>query len=265
MPIYATKHWLTESTATVPLYLRSRNELLDEMDALKKELALSNSRDSTLARLSAENESLRSLLHTEERGRIAASVIARPPFIPYDALLLDRGSNDGIHEDAVVFLGEDQAIGIVSRVFGKTSLVTLFSSPGIETTVYVFGPDIYTTAYGEGGGVVRVSVPQGILLESGNIVVMPTLDAGVLGLVTEVVSVSTQPEQHGYVVREIPTQSLKTVTVSTQGLETISFEEAQENVDNHRYEVLKIEVPEEIIVDVTATSTSLDPQTEEDI
>ncbi len=256
-PVYVIRHWMTESTATVPLYFRSRNELLTQIDALEERLAALGGRDAKLTQLTAENDELRGLLSIHDDVRIGAGVIARPPYLPYDALLIDRGSEDGVKENALVYYAHDRAIGIVSRVFSQSALVSLFSTPGMESTVYVIGPDVFTTAYGEGSGVTRVTIPQGIPLTEGDVVILPSLEVGVLGAVSAVESVSTQPEQNGFVTFEVPLQSMRTVSVSTRTLETVSFDDAQTYMEQLDYEALSIDVPEmyRMPVDVSASTT----------
>ncbi len=243
-PMYAVTSWFHESTAPLPQYLRDRSELLSEIDRLKKELAARTGSDAVIGRLAGENEALRSLLgNGDESPRIAAGVIARPPGIPYDALLIDQGSVDGIEEGTVVYHAHDETIGFVSKVFEKSALVTLFSTPGVKGTAYIFGPNIFVRMFGEGGGVLRLSVPQGISIKVGDVVVLPTLEAGILGLVSEVRSVPTEPEQEAFVTFERPIQSIYRVAVSTRKLESITFEEAERFIAAWEYHALGIDIP----------------------
>lgn len=254
-PVYSFRHWMAESSATVPLYFRSRTELLGEIAALKDQLAALSGSDAAIERMRIENDELRSLLSIYDEERVAAAVVARPPYVPYDALLIDRGSNDGIREGAIVYYAHDRAIGVVARTFAQSALVTLFSSPGIMSTVYLIGPNVFTTAYGEGGGVMRVTVPQGIPLMEGDVAVVPSLAVGILGAVSAVASVSTEPEQNGFITFEVPLQSIRAVSVSPRTIEHVDFDTAQEYMKALDYTALGIEVPEAYRVPVTATST----------
>jgi len=255
-PLYGVRSWFVESSGTVPLYFRERGELIGELKDLKNQIAGFIGRDLTLSKLVDENEKLRALLNVNAPDRIAAGVIARPPYVPYDALLVDRGRDDGLVEGGIVYHEEDRAIGFVAKTYEDMSLVTLFSSPGVKSTVYIIGPDIYTTAHGEGGGVMRVSVPQGIEISEGNIVVLPSLLSGIVGAIHTIESVAIKPEQNGYVVFETPIQSLQFVSVETKPLGEVTFEEAKEHVENMKKD-LRIEVPAEVIV-TTEFSTSTD-------
>lgn len=255
-PLYSLQTFFSSSSATLPVYLRGRTELLNEMADLKEKLSAYSGSSATINRLIVDNEEIRALASVRDTKRIIAGVIARPPRVPYDTLILDSGTSDGIQEGAVVYQAGELAIGFVSRVFPEISLVTLFSSPGVETTVYVFGPDIFTTAYGEGGGVMRISVPQGILLKEGDVVILPSLESGSVGVINKVSSTPTQPEQSGYVVASIPMQSLRLVGVSSRVATPASFDEALKQVQQEKTEFLKIDIPKEFKPDaITATST----------
>ncbi len=242
--VYRTQHYVRTSSATVPVFLRSRLDLVAEINALKDEVSEGKSSLATIAYLTEENNELRNLLSGTSTPRIAAAVIARPPYTPYDTLIIDRGGDDGIVPFAPVYLGTNRALGYVENVTAHSAHVTLFSSPGTRSTVYVFGSNIFTNAYGEGGGVVRISVPQGIPLSVGSPVVLPSFGAGVIGIVDEVQSIPTEPEQHGYVTLGAPLQSIRLVGVGTKPQERISFETAQTRVQEASTTLFTVDVPE---------------------
>lgn len=258
-PVYLARHYIETSSATIPVFIRSRLELLATIQDLELEIATQNGRDASFAYIAHENEELRRLLNASSSPRILAGVISRPPHTPYDTLILDRGADDGIVKDAPVYQGADIAIGYVREVFGGTALVTLFSSPNVESTVYIFGPNIFSTAYGEGGGVIRLSVPQGVMLEKGNVVILPSLDAGTLGVIADIQSIPTEPEQHAYVTFDIPLQSMRVVSVGTSPLTPVTYTEAQAHVAEKERTLFTFEVPETVhggIPTVPTTSSS---------
>lgn len=263
-PLYLTKEWFLESSETIPSFFRSQSELLGEIKDLETQLSEHSGDAATIGRLVSENKELRALLGVSEETRIAAGVIGRPPGVPYDQLYLDRGARDEIRLGAYVYFAGDQAIGYVSRLFETSAVVRLFSSPGTRLTVYVIGPDIYTYATGRGGGVIQIVVPQGILLQEGNTVVLPTISPAVIGRVQTVDSIATEPEQRGYVSSDVSMQEIRFVTIGERTVEEVSFEEARNNVENSIERLLLIEVPEDIIVD-TSTTTVTSTTTDESI
>ncbi len=225
-PLYVVRSWIAESSAVLPKYIRSRDELIAEINALKGDIATYSGMDLTVSRLSEENEELRILLGTTNEDRIIASVIARPPYLPYDGIFIDHGTVHGILEGAVVYYTADAVIGYVSRVFPHSALVTLFSNPGTTASVFLTGPNVFATAVGEGGGVVSIGVPQGVRVMPGDAVLLPSLGDGILGTVRSVDSRPTEPEQQAFVVADIPLQSLRLVSISTETISPLSYEEA---------------------------------------
>ena len=248
-----------------PFYFRDRNALLEEIKERDQLISFQSGADLTVSRLLQENKRLRELLGASTSPRIAAGVIGRPTVLPYDVLVLDQGSSDGVKVNTPVFIGRDQVIGYVSEVFPGTSVVSLVSSPGLESTVYIIGPNIYTTAVGQGGGVLEVGVPQGVPIAEGDLVVIPSFDAGIYGLIVTIDSVETRPEQYGYVTIDVPLQSLRWVSVGTIPLDEVSFEEARARVNEITESLTKIEVPEGVLVELPTEATTTATTTSEEL
>ncbi len=123
--------------------------------------------------------------------------------------------------------------------------------------MYIFGPNIFSTAYGEGGGVIRLSVPQGIVIEEGNLVVLPSHDTGVLGSIDKIESVPTEPEQHAYLTFEIPMQSIRVVSVGTSPVVPMTYEKALEYVQSEAKIKFTFDLPpDQSGLSVTATATA---------
>lgn len=257
-PIYSVRDWFLESSATVPAYFKSRNELLDHVSELETKLATQSGDATTLTFLTAENDSLRGLLNINDANRIGARIVGLPPSVPYDQIYIDRGSHDGIEKGAYVYISEQHVIGFISKAFPGSSLVQLFSTPGVRSTVYVEGPDIYTYATGIGGGVIEIAVPQGIDISVGDVVVLPLTEQTLLGSVSSIESIPTEPEQRAYVTPDVSLFSLTHVAVSDKTLKTVDFETAKSYMEE-TIESLIVDVPAEILVEVgtsTATSTA---------
>ena len=245
--VLSIESYFSHSSAILPLYMRERSELVKRIQE-QEEIVSSHSGDTaSIARLMAENSELRSLLGTSQEPRILAGIIARPPHVPYDVLYIDRGTADGIVEGSVVYHSAFNAIGVVQNVFEHSAIVTLFSAPGTETAVYVYGSNIYSTAHGEGSGVVRIPVPQGIPTHEGDVVIIPGIEQGTLGTISHIESQATEPEQNGYVTYTTSIQSLNYVTVGRAVPLPISFEQAQKSVDTTRTVLFGFEIPKEYV------------------
>lgn len=256
LPFYHIQQYFNSSTATIPVFIRSRDDLLQNINELKQEIDAQAGIKDTLALVTAENNELRTLLHASSTPRTIAGIIATPPYTPYDTIILDRGSEEGVVVHAPVFYGSGKVLGYVQATLPHTALVTLFSSPNLETTVYVYGPNIFATAYGEGGGVTRISVPQGVKLEKGNTVILPSIDSGALGTITDIQSIPTEPEQHGYITFDTPLQSIRLVSIGKQPLYPSTFDQAQIHVTEEEKRLFTFDVPEAFKTTSTSTATS---------
>jgi cell shape-determining protein MreC len=260
-PFDAVRVWVNESGDSFPQYIRDRRALATEIEELKVSIATSQGNENTINKLIAENAELRNLLGAVPGERQVARVIARPNRLPYDLLMIDRGSDHGIEQFAPVFLGHDQVIGVVMRVQARTALVALTTTAGFTSTAYVYGPNIFTFAEGIGGGVLRVRVPQSVVLQLGDLVVLPAIDSGVFGAIAEIETSPTQPEQYGYITLPQSLQSVAYVSVGAEPIETHSFDEARAVVEEIRDDLFTVEVPPEMLVtpdtaSTTATSTA---------
>jgi cell shape-determining protein MreC len=262
-PINISKTWVTQSASSLPQYFRNRSELIHEISSLKADLSAVSGDRSTVQILARENVELRSLLGYEGEERVLAGVIGRSGVLPYDSLMLDRGTKNGVVNGAPVYIGENNVIGIIKNATTHTSLVELVTTPAFKTTVYIMGPDIYTNAVGMGGGQMRVGVPQGIVLSEGDLVVLPSVTSGVYGAVSYVQSEASRPEQYGYVSPKIPIASIRLVAIGKTPLQSISFEEAQAILEETKSTVFTVPVPDDILVDTesgTTSSSSADSQ-----
>lgn len=255
--------WLFDSQNSIPAYFRAKNDLLYRIQELEAEMAGRSGERMVVESLLSENIELRSLLNGSTTPRVVASIISRPPQLNYDALLLDVGTSDGVHEGAVVYLGRNKAVGVIIRSETHFSVAKLVTSPEVESTVYIIGPDVYTTAIGMGGGVMQVNVPQGLPLEKGDLVVVPALGSGFFGEVEEVVSVPTEPVQYGFVTSQVPLQELRLVSVSLEPAQTMTFEEINENVETAILSTIKVDVPYSALDGATTTATSTASSTDE--
>ncbi len=255
-PVYVARNYIETGTGNVPVFIRSRMDLDTQISNLQQELSANQGMSATLSQMREENKELRSLLHASATPRIAAGVIARPPYSPYDTFILDKGTDDGIQQYAPVYHGASRVIGYVRAVFERSALVILFSSSGVESTAYVFGPNIFTSIYGEGGGIMRLSIPQGIVVEKGNTVVLPSIEGGVLGEVFDVQSVPTEPEQHAYISFDAPLVGIRLVSVGTRPIQKVDFKVAEQNISDVERALFHVDVPAEYLIASTTASTT---------
>jgi len=114
---------------------------------------------------------------------------------------------------APVYRNADEVIGMVSTVYPRSALVTLFSTPGFTAAAYIDETNLLVTVEGLGGGVTRVQVPQGVPLQVGALVYLPTIQPGVIGRISAIENEPTQPQQFGYLVSDTAFRQLRYVSV----------------------------------------------------
>ena len=255
-PIDSVRIWIHTAESSFPVYIRERIALDKELDNLRRQLAAQSGTRSSINRLVEENQKLRELLGAVPGDRQVVRVIARPNTLPYDTLMIDQGSLQGIVEKAPVYLGQDQVVGYISAVRPTTALVTLVTSPGFSATAFISGPDIFTLTEGMGGGVMRVRVPQGINLQLDDLVLLPAVDSGVYGQIFSIETAPTQPEQFGYIAPPVPLQSLRYVSVGSDPIVTQDFSEASDMVAKVVDDFFRLDLPEGVLVSPQQSATT---------
>lgn len=151
------------------------------IERLQAELAATKAHVEDTALLRAENESLKRMLGRETVSpRVLAAVIARPPFSPYDTLMLDVGSAEGVFEGALVSAGGGVVIGRTSQVEEHTARAVLFSAPGEVHQALVMlsakgGSVVPVSLSGQGSGSFKAEVPSGTVVSVGDSVVLPSI------------------------------------------------------------------------------------------
>ncbi len=178
------------------------NSASDEVRTLTEErnkLVLENAR---LRSLEQENQEMRELLEVQERARyqfVPAQVIGKTPEVETQALLLDRGSADGVTVGMPVVASDGFLLGKISQASEHTSVVVLVTDSRSRVAATVLNND-RTLGYVEGGGGLGMSfrlIPQHEFVATGDTVVTSGLEAGVpRGLVIgRVGRVSREPQE----------------------------------------------------------------------
>lgn len=263
MPLHVTRVWVADAPIA-SLGGNQSKELQDRVQELQQELANKEGSAAKIARLEADNQTLRDLLGDEQSDHLGARVLARPPYIPYDLLQIDKGSEDGVVLHAPVFVGQDIVVGFISHVTPTYSHVTLSSTPGQSATGYLLNTKIYTTVEGVGDGVLRVRIPQGISVEEGEVVIIPALYTGAFGTIDHIETTPTQPEKYGYISLPVPTQELRYVAVGRQSMEPLQFNDIAEEIERTSDLLMVADTPLHTETDM-ATSTATTTEEEGDI
>ncbi len=174
--------------------LDSVESLLAANQDLSRKLDESEVRSRSATELNSENDQLKALMgRASTTDRILAAVIAKPPFAPYDELLLDIGSDTGLIAGNMVYATGMIPIGRITDVLTHSSKVLLFSSPGQTFSVQIGGANVPATAVGQGGGQYSAELPRTTAVSQGDPVSIPSLKSNLYGIVSAVVSDPSEP------------------------------------------------------------------------
>ncbi|PJE74080.1 MAG: hypothetical protein COV01_03205 [Candidatus Taylorbacteria bacterium CG10_big_fil_rev_8_21_14_0_10_41_48] len=176
--------------------MSSKKSLIQENIRLRDEAVSLRPSLLILDSIRKENDTLRSLLgrHTSD-NRVLAVVLSRPPFSPYDSLILDIGSTDGVFVGDKVYAATDILLGDISDVYSHTAKVNLFSSPGRKVPVLVGPSAIQVEAVGRGSGNFRAVLPSEVGIEKGDPVRFAQSKLNIVGVIEEIVVDSTDSLQ----------------------------------------------------------------------
>jgi cell shape-determining protein MreC len=192
----ASPFWRAEFSVTNGS-LSSPESLLRENEYLKQELAADLARMNNLEYIEFENAELRALMGNASSTTTytLAAVLMRPPLSPYDELIIDGGHDRGFSASSTAYASGNIPIGRVTEVFGQTSRVVLYSSPGQKRDVLIGPNHLPTTAIGRGGGQYEAEIPKGLNVAPGDFVILATQDTRPLGEVASVNNETAAPFQ----------------------------------------------------------------------
>ena len=106
-----------------------------------------------------------------ENGFVSAKVVSKPPFSPFDILILNDGLNLGIKDGAKVYLGDNVLIGTVSSASANTSKVVLFSSGTEAYPAVILRTGEPATLLGQGSGNFKITLPKDFNIVVGDFLV----------------------------------------------------------------------------------------------
>jgi cell shape-determining protein MreC len=197
---------LMVQNASITLIQNQNNELLTVLgrpDAIKQivgssTVALLDQNSQTISSSSPASSILgihpaQSSSTNHPNNHTLGAVLMRPPFAPYDELVIDIGSEQGVSLGARVYAPGNVLIGTTTRVLSQTATVTLFSSPGQTYAVIIGSSHIPATALGRGGGQYEAQVPQATQITQGDIVSDVSIGDSIFGTVTSVLNNPADP------------------------------------------------------------------------
>lgn len=168
--------------------LDSKNNLLEENAYLKNQLSLKDKEEILFDLLSKENEDLKNILNRKKENQklLLGAILVKPFLSPYDTLIVDVGSSDGVNVGNRVLVDGNVYIGYVSEVYNNSSKIVLYSSPGEKVKVLIGNNNIEKEATGLGGGNFKVEIPVDIDVAEGDTIIMPSISPNIFGIVEKV-------------------------------------------------------------------------------
>src|SRR3989338_1282501 len=173
--------------AVAPI-VRLRNSISStEASRLRGELASTTALLTDRNALYKENIELKTRLGRSdiEVPRVLAAVLMRPPWVPYDTLLIDAGAVHGVVLGDLVSAGGQALVGRVVEVYERTARVELFSAPGATYQALLRGT-LPLAVEGQGGGSMRAEMPAGTQVAVGDTVQFPGIAGGVAATVSAI-------------------------------------------------------------------------------
>lgn len=140
------------------------------------------------AALAARVADLAALLgdRTEAAPGILAGVTARPPVAPYDTLVIDQGTGDGVRVGARAYGPGGTPIGAVTEAGERAARVTLYSTRGSVQQAWAGASRAPVELAGIGSGAFEASAPLGSGIAVGDGVYLADGGARPIGTVVAV-------------------------------------------------------------------------------
>ncbi len=253
-PLGRAQVWFMEAHNPVSAFFRTRSEWSRERTELYERI-----RELEEAHARARIYEGEYGFATSSEDRIVAQVTKVPNDTPYDTVVVNKGSADGVLEGVYAYRGST-AIGSVAKVYSHSSLITLFSTAGIESPVFIYGPNVYARGMGMGGGVIQVAVPQGITISVGDPVVVPFTHTDIYGTISYIESDPSDPDQYAFVSQDGALSSLRTVTLGRIREDAPTFAQMEEVVSALREARFGAAVADTLPAASTSAATSTNHQ-----
>lgn len=214
-PLWSIKNGIGNFFTSNAALLASKKAILKENLLLKEQITADESKLALYDLLKKENDNLKSILNVKPKNQnlLLSSVLVKPSLSPYDTLVIDNGSTDGIKVNDKVLSQGNVYIGFVSEVYSGTSKVVLYSSPGEKTRVIIDGNNIEKEAVGLGGGNFSVEIPREIDINIGDPIIIPFISTNIFGVVEKIKFKESDSFQNIFFKSPINISELKWVEV----------------------------------------------------
>lgn len=181
-PFFRAGSSLAQNTRALTASFESTKNLLASESALQQENTALASENATLAAKVADLEKLLGGAREAAPGMVAG-VLARPPESPYDTLIINGGSADGVVLGERVYGPGGFPLGSVESVMQHYARIVLFSAPNISIDGWVGTARAPITLTGQGGGSFTARTSRTSSIAVGDIIYVAGPGALALGTV----------------------------------------------------------------------------------
>ncbi|MEK7579551.1 MAG: rod shape-determining protein MreC [Patescibacteria group bacterium] len=197
-PLFRARAQVLDTEADMALRLRSNESIEEENKRLRDEVTRLRMRAALYDNARQELLRLEDLLNRSRAPGILARVLASPAASPYDTLILDMGSDDGIGIGHTVLFDGVVSAGVIEATGKHVSRARLLSSPGLTREVTVGTSTTPLSAVGKGGGMFEIEAPRDLIVTPGMVVYARGSDA--IAFVVESTAESADAFQTVYAV-----------------------------------------------------------------
>jgi cell shape-determining protein MreC len=214
-PVFIVGNFFGDKLGGLGSYFAFKNSLYRQNQDLQSKIAEYESRLSNHNSVLEENINLKETLgrKNENSSFVLSAILSKPNKSPYDTLILDVGTDEGVKVGDLVFAFGSTPLGRVSDVYSNSSKVVLFSNSGEKTQVVISGGDIFMEIVGRGGGNFEMILPRDLVSNRGDEVVLPGIVPHVVAIVEKIISDPRDPFIKALLVSPVNIQELKFVEV----------------------------------------------------
>ncbi len=182
--------WTAENYAAdfLSINVSSKKDLWKQNKRLREEVDRLNLQITSSGNIAAENAELKEIMGRMPTGSqfVLGNILAKPNITPYDTLIIDAGSDDGVKPDMRVFVDGNVLVGEIESVESNSSRVLLYSAPGNISQVVYGNTGRFFNARGTGNGTFEVDVARDVTVAVGDMFFYPGLTNMPLGVARKI-------------------------------------------------------------------------------